>query len=68
MVLTIFCSWCNKHEFKVDSVTAENAGIIELQCPKCKEVTSVNRRPDGTMFILPGAPNPWEQQEKSKDK
>jgi len=54
MALTIFCGWCGKHEFKVDPATGRDAGILKLECPKCRKVTSISARDDGT--VLPDSP------------
>ncbi len=53
MHLLIWCVWCGDHEFKVDARTAEDAGIVELICPKCLQVTDVNKRTDGTLAVRP---------------
>jgi hypothetical protein len=52
----IFCAWCQDHRFKVDPPTVRDAGIVELQCPRCAKVTSLSVRPDGTIYVLPGPP------------
>jgi len=57
MALNIFCSWCGEHQFKIDPATARYAGIVEFACPKCRKVTSVSGRDDGTLFVLPGSPS-----------
>ena len=57
MALTIFCSWCGKHEFKIDPTTARYVGILECQCPSCRKVTSISGRDDGTVFVSPGSPS-----------
>jgi phage FluMu protein Com len=53
MALTIFCGWCGEHEFKVAPATVREAGILELQCPQCRKVTSVSARDDGTVCVVP---------------
>ena len=58
MALTVYCSWCGDHEFKVDPATARYAGIMEYACPNCRKVTSISGRDGGTVFVLPGSTSP----------
>jgi hypothetical protein len=37
----------------IDAHTAEIAGIVSLICPRCREVTEVNKRGDGILWVRP---------------
>jgi hypothetical protein len=51
--LLIWCVHCGGHEFKIDTQTAENAGIVRLICPSCRKTTDVHRQSDGTLWVRP---------------
>ncbi len=57
MALTIYCSSCNEHAFKVDERTVANAGIVSLKCPQCGKGTSVGAAPGGNITVVPGYPD-----------
>lgn len=54
MELTIYCSWCSEHPFKVDKETASLAGTMLFTGPRCRRDTQVNFRPGAGMSVLPG--------------
>jgi len=66
-LLTIYCSWCTEHQHKIDETTAQRSGIMELLCPKCCRVTSINVRADGTIFVMAGTPLPPKKEKESEE-
>lgn len=63
--LSGWCVWCNGHEFKVDTGTAEeDAGIVRLICPLCRKTTDVHQQSVGTLWVRSHAPDDSEHAEK----
>ena len=66
MALTIYCSWCNEHDFKIDENTVHNIGILMVECPKCEKITTVGAQHDGGIIVLPGAPKPIAKNDNTR--
>lgn len=65
MALTIYCSWCGEHAFKIDENTVHNIRILMVKCPKCEKITTVGAQSDGGIIVLPGTPKPTAKDEST---
>ncbi|MFQ5787974.1 MAG: hypothetical protein ACE5H1_08325 [Thermodesulfobacteriota bacterium] len=66
MALTIYCSWCSEHEFKVDPNTVHDVRILMVKCPKCEKITTIGSQSGSNIIVLPGAPTPMKPGSKDK--
>jgi transcription initiation factor IIE alpha subunit len=62
---SVYCSWCNKHQFMVDRQTLDEFRFIIFKCPDCGKQTTVATNKEAPLLILPGTPT---ASESKKDK
>jgi translation initiation factor 2 beta subunit (eIF-2beta)/eIF-5 len=66
MALTIYCSWCGQHEFKIDEQTLRDIHIFMVKCPKCGEITTVGSQEGSNIIVLPGTPDAQSKKREQK--
>lgn len=51
MALTIYCSWCNEHQFKLAQDTFSQTTAVKIQCPECSRFTKIAIGKNGELIV-----------------